>query len=164
LGGKLAATLYLKFSRTASGSSPPSERVASPLRPPNDGSALSSSPENTTSDQTTTRYHTILGSDLAYVAATLYLKFSRTASGSSPPSERVASPLRPRASNTLAAVNGTQLEASTGHRTWAAATLFARLLATRPGDFFPSSSSDKSDAARSRVATTEGGRVGGGVG
>lgn len=34
--------------------------------------------------------------------------------------------------------DGTQLEASTGHRTWGAATLFARLLATRSGGFFPS--------------------------
>lgn len=50
--------------------------------------------------------------------------------------------------------DGTQLEASTGHRTWGAATLFARLLATRPGDFFPrssSSSNDKLDSAPLRI-------------
>ena len=58
---------------------------------------------------------------------------------------------RDRAPLELTLRDGTQLEASTGHRTWAAATLFARLLATRPGDFFPSSSSDKSDAAPLRI-------------
>lgn len=48
--------------------------------------------------------------------------------------------------------DGTQLEASTGHRTWGAATLFARLLASRPGDFFPcSSSSDEPDIDSLRI-------------
>lgn len=64
--------------------------------------------------------------------------------------DRRAPPLPPLE---LTLRDGTQLEASTGHRTWGAATLFARLLATRPGDFFSSSSgsSDKPDAAPLRI-------------
>ncbi|GAA5876781.1 hypothetical protein JCM3774_003472 [Rhodotorula dairenensis] len=82
--------------------------------------------------------------------------FYPTPPPSRPPSvarERVptSSPPQRRDDLSLTLRDGTQLEASTGHRTWGAATLFAHLLATRSGAFFPWNGPGESDYIGSSV-------------